>query len=78
VPQLNGVAVNGDSDAQRAAVVAPFPIRFVLMAIGAEALQVVRMPLEITIATRPDDVIHLRCGRDEAAQFTVLAKRPGT
>jgi hypothetical protein len=75
MPQLNGPTVNGDSDAQRTAVVTPFPMRLTLMAVGAETLMVVRMALEITIATRSDDVIHFFCGLDNTAQLAMLAKR---
>jgi hypothetical protein len=65
--QLNGPAVNCDIDAQRTTIVAPFPIRLVLMAIGAETLKVVRMALKVTVTMRPPDVIDLRCGPDDAA-----------
>jgi hypothetical protein len=67
MPQLNGPAVNRDTDAQRATVVAPFPIRLVLMAIGAETLKVVRVALKVTVAMRAPDVIDLRCSLDDAA-----------
>jgi hypothetical protein len=77
MPQLNGPAVNRDTDAQRATVVAPFPIRLVLMTIGAQALKVVWMALEIAITFRASDMVDLSCGPDDAAQFAMLAKRPG-
>jgi hypothetical protein len=67
MPQLNGPAVNRDTDAQRATVVAPFPIRLVLTAIGAETLKVVRVALKVTVAMRAPDVIDLRCSLDDAA-----------
>jgi hypothetical protein len=69
MPQLNGPAVNRDTDAQRATVVAPFPIRLVLMTIGAQALKVVWMALEIAITFRASDMVDLSCGPDDAAQF---------
>ena len=34
------------------------------------------MTLKIAVAMRATDVIDLRGGRDDAAQFAVLAKRP--
>lgn len=71
--QLDGPAVNCDTDAQRATVVAPFPIRFVLMAIGAQALKIVQVALKVAVATRAPDVVDLRCSPDDAAQFTMLA-----
>ena len=76
MPQLNGPAVNSDTNAQRTTVIAPFPIRLVLMAIGAEALKVIWVALEVTVAMRAPDVIDLRCSPDDAAQFAMLAKRP--
>jgi hypothetical protein len=76
MPQLNGPAVNSDTNAQRTTVIAPFPIRLVLMAIGAEALKVIWVALEVTVAMRAPDVIDLRCSLDDAAQFAVLAKWP--
>jgi hypothetical protein len=78
MPQLDGPAVNRDTDAQRTAVVAPFPIRLVLMATGAEALKVVRIALKVTVAFRANDMIHLCRSLDHAAQFTMLTKRPST
>jgi hypothetical protein len=67
VPQLEGPAVNRDTDEQRTAVVAPFPIRLVLMAIGAEALKVVRIALKVTVAFWANDMIHLRSSLDRTA-----------
>jgi hypothetical protein len=46
------------------------------MAIVAETLKVVWMTLKIAIAFRAPDVVDLRCSLDDAAEFTVLAKRP--
>jgi hypothetical protein len=65
--QLNGPAVNCDTDAQRATVVAPFPIGFKLMTNSAKRLEVVRMALKVTITMRAPNVINLRCGLDDAA-----------
>jgi hypothetical protein len=67
MPQLDGPAVNSDTDAQRTPVIAPFPIRLVLMAIGAEALKVVRMALKVRVALWASDVVDLRCSLDNAA-----------
>jgi hypothetical protein len=75
MPQLNGPAVNRDTDAQRTTIVAPFPIRLVLMAIGAETLKVVRVALKVTVAKRASDMIDLRRGLDDVAKFAMLAKR---
>jgi hypothetical protein len=76
MPQLDGAAINSDTDAQRAAVVPPLPVRLVLMAIGAEALKVVLVALKVMVAFRAPNVVDLRCSLDDAAQFAVLAKRP--
>jgi hypothetical protein len=76
MPQLDGKAVDCNADAQWPTIVASFPMRFVLMAIGEQRSQVVEMALQIGIAFRADDVVDLRRDLDDAAQFAVLAKRP--
>jgi hypothetical protein len=75
MPQLNRPTTNGYTDAQRTTIIAPFPIRLVLMAIGAEALKVVWVALKVTVAMRAPDVINLRCGLDDATQLAMLAER---
>jgi hypothetical protein len=65
--QLNGLAVDCDADAQRATVVAPFPIRLALMTIGAQALKVIWMALKVIVTMWAPDVIDLRRGLDHAA-----------
>jgi hypothetical protein len=67
MPQLNGPAVKSDSDAQRTTVRAPFPIRLVLMATGAQALKVVRITLKVPVAFWANDMIHLRSSLDRTA-----------
>jgi hypothetical protein len=75
VSQVDGPAVNSDAKAQGTAIIAPFPIRLALMAIGAEALKVIGVSLEVTVAMRSPNVIDLCCDLNVAAEFTVLAKR---
>jgi hypothetical protein len=74
MPQLNGLAVNCHTDAQRTTVIVPFPITLVLVAIGAERLKIVRVALKVTVAMRSQNVIDLSCGRDDATQLAMLAQ----